>query len=211
MEAITNFYYENNAQKLHRMVDRVIKSLKFHDIDVEDFYSLANEVFTIVLRDYDKEQDFDGFLYSSLYKKFCTEMTGRTRDKRCTKEEVEEEDEQGKKVIQKKVVADIRLDAPIKDGENSTYGDLVADKNTVETEVIGEEKREEWHNEVKKYLKSLSPLQREIAFLISDNFTPDEICEELHITMSHYNNSVRRIFADEKTKILIPLVEKGSK
>ena len=211
METILKAYYKNNAQKLHKMVDRVLKSLKFYDIDVEDFYSLANEVFTIVLRDYDKEQDFDGFLYSSLYKKFCTEMTGRTRNKRCTKEEVEEEDEQGKKVIQKKVVADIRLDAPIKDGENSTYGDLVADKNTVETEVIGEEKREEWHKEVKKYLKSLSPLQREIAFLISDNFTPDEICEELHITMSHYNNSARRIFADEKTKILIPLVEKGSK
>ena len=211
MDSVTNLYYENNANKLHKMVDRVLKSLKFHDIDVEDFYSLANEVFTIVLRDYNKEQDFDGFLYSSLYKKFCTEMTGRTRDKRCTKEEIEEENEQGNKVIQKKVVADIRLDAPIKDGENSTYGDLVPDKNTVESEVIGEEKREEWHKEVKKYLESLSPLQRKIAFLLSDNFTPEEICEDLHITMSHYNNSVRRIFAHEKTKILIPLVEKGSK
>ena len=99
MDSVTNLYYQNNAKKLHKMVDKVLKSLKFYDIDVEDFYSLANEVFTIVLRDYDKEQDFDGFLYSSLYKKFCTEMTGRTRNKRCTKEEVEEEDEQGKKVL----------------------------------------------------------------------------------------------------------------
>lgn len=209
MDSITNLYYENNAKKLRIMVDQVLFNLRFRDIDHEDFYSLANEVFIRVLRDYDEKQDFDGFLYSCLDKKFKTEMTYRTRDKRCLKREIERIDKEGNLVIEKEVVKDIRLDAPINDNENSTYGDLIADELDVERKIFEEDEREKWHIEVKQYLSSLSPLQRKIAFLLSDNYTPEEICEELHITIQHYANSVKRIFADEKIKVLRPLVEKG--
>lgn len=190
------------------MVDKVLRKLKFRDIDYEDFYSLANEVFTSVLNNYDKEKDFDGFLYSCLDKKFKTEMTKRTRDKRCMKIEIEETDEFGNRITKKEVIPDIRLDAPLKDGENSTFGDVIADKTLIEERVIKRDVKEEWHIEVKLYLKSLSPLQRKIAFMLSEGYLPDEICEELHITMNHYKNSVKRIFADEKIKILRPLVER---
>lgn len=209
MDSITNLYYENNAKKLRTMVDKVLYKLRFRDIDYEDFYSLANEVFIGVLRDYDESQDFDGFLYSCLNKKFKTEMTYRTRNKRCLKREIKRIDEDGNLIIEREVIEDIRLDAPIGDSENSTYGDLLADKSDTEGKVFKEDEREKWHIEVKQYLASLSPLQRKIAFLMSDNYTPEEICEELHITMQHYSNSVKRIFADEKIKVLRPLVEKG--
>mgnify|MGYP003291857123 CR=1 FL=1 len=63
MVNILNTYYSNNASKLRKMVDKILIKLKFHDIDNEDFYSLANEIFVDVLRRYDKKQDFDGFLY----------------------------------------------------------------------------------------------------------------------------------------------------
>lgn len=208
MDSITILYYKNNAKLLHDMVDKVLHGLKFKNIDYEDFYSLANEVFISVLKNYDKEKDFDGFLYSCLDKKFKTEMTRRTRDKRCTKIEIEDKDEYGNKIIKKKVVPDIRIDAPLKDGENYTFGDMIADKTLIEEKVLGEDEKEEWHIEVKQYLKSLSPLQRKIAFMLSDNYLPNEICKELHITMNHYTNSVKRIFADEKIKILRPLVER---
>ena len=98
------------------------------------------------------------------------------------------------------------MDAPIKDEDNSTFGDLIADKTDVENEIFGKEDREEWHKEVKQYLSSLSPLQKRIIFMLSDNYTPDEICEDLHIDISHYNHSVNRMFADEKIKILRPLM-----
>lgn len=210
MDSITNLYYENNAKKLRNMVDKVLYKLRFRDIDHEDFYSLANEVFIKVIRDYDERQDFDGFLYSSLDKKFKTEMTYRTRNKRCLKREITRTDEDGNLVIEKEIIEDIRLDAPIGDKENSTYGDLIEDKsNTIEKKIFEEDEREKWHIEVKQYLASLSPLQRKIAFLLSDNYTSEEICEELHITMQHYSNSVERIFADDKIKVLRPLVEKG--
>ncbi len=208
MDSITILYYKNNAKKLHNMVDKILYRLKFRDIDYEDFYSLANEVFTSALNNYDKEKDFDGFLYSCLNKKFKTEMTRRTRDKRCTKIEIENIDEFGNKIIRKKIIPDIRIDASLKEGESFTFGDIIADKTLIEEKVIGGDEREEWHTEVKQYLKSLSPLQRKIAFMLSDNYLPDEICKELHITMNHYKNSVKRIFADEKIKILRPLVER---
>lgn len=192
VETIINSYYENNAKKLRNMVDKILFKLKFVDVDNEDFYSLANEIFVDVLKRYDNQQDFDGFIYSCLVNKFKTEMTRRNRQKRqADRMSLSWEEKVGN------------------NEETLTIGDIVADDKTIESEVFKEE-RDEWRREVKEYLKKLSPLQRQIAFLLSDNNTPDEICEELHITMKHFENSVKRIFADERIKPLRPLVEKGN-
>lgn len=202
-------YFENNAKKLSDMIDKILRKLRF-DVDNSDFYSMGNEIFIEVLRRYDEIQDFDGFLYSCLEKKFKTEMTRRTRDKRCIKTEVVEKDLDGNEVVKKVIVPDVRLDAPLNDeDEETTIGDVTAGNNTVESEVFKEEKREEWRSEVKEYLDNLSPLQRKIAFLLSDNNTPDEICEELHITMKHFDNSLKRILADERIRPLRTLIERN--
>ena len=191
MEAIINAYYVNNASKLHKMVDKILFKLKFVDVDREDFYSLANEIFVDVIKRYNGKQDFDGFLYSCLTNKFKTEMTRRNRQKR-----------QADKMA-------LSLEEKVgNDDKNVTIGELIADKNTVESEIF-KEKKEEWRKEVKEYLEKLSPLQRKIAFLMSDNNTPDEICEELHITMKHFENSLKRILSDERIKILRPIVERN--
>ena len=191
MEAILNSYYKNNAQKLRVMVDKILFKLKFHDVDNEDFYSLANEIFVDVLRRYDSKQDFDGFLYSCLTNKFKTEMTRRNRQKRqADRMSLSWEEKVGS------------------EEDNYTVGDMIADKKTIEGEIF-KEKKEEWRREVKEYLQKLSPLQRKIAFLLSDNNTPDEICEELHITMQHFENSLKRILADERIKPLRPLAERN--
>ena len=78
MEAIINAYYTKDAKKLHKMVDKILIKLKFN-VDNEDFYSLANEVFVDVIKRYDNSKSFDGFLYSCLTNKFKTEMTRRNR------------------------------------------------------------------------------------------------------------------------------------
>lgn len=202
-------YFQNDAKKLYDMIDKILQKLRFN-VDKSDFYSLGNEIFIDVLKRYDEIQDFDGFLYSCLEKKFKTEMTRRTRDKRCIKTEVIEKDLFGNDVIKKVIVPDVRLDAPLSDeDEETTIGDVTAGNNTVESEVFKEEKREEWRSEVKEYLDNLSPLQRKIAFLLSDNNTPDEICEELHITMKHFDNSLKRILADERIRPLRTLIERN--
>lgn len=191
MQQIINEYYQDNAKKLRGIVDKILFKLKFHDVDNEDFYSLANEIFVDVLKRYDASKDFNGFLYSCLVNKFKTEMTRRNRYKRQTdKMALSLEEKVGN------------------DEDNVTIGETIADKNTIESELF-EEKKEEWRREVKEYLQKLSPLQRKIAFLLSDNNTPYEICEELHITMQHFENSLKRILADERIKPLRPLVERN--
>lgn len=201
-------YFKNDGKKLYGLIDKILQKLKF-EVDKSDFYSLGNEVFIDVLARYDGKQDFDGFLYSCLEKKFKTEMTRRTRDKRCVKAEIVEKDINGKKVIRKVIIPDIRLDAPIDEESDTTHGDLIASNSTVESEIFKEDNEYEWRSEVLEYINSLSPLQKKIAFLLSYNNTPDEICEELHITMKHFENSLKRILADEKIRPLRALVERN--
>ena len=74
MEAIINSYYNNNAQKLHKMIDKIIFRLKFN-VDNEDFYSLGNEIFIDVINRYDGKQQFDGFLKSVVYPTYVKNMT----------------------------------------------------------------------------------------------------------------------------------------
>lgn len=192
MEDILSIYYADNAKKLRSMVNKILLNFGgYSQKDFDDFYSLANEVFVDVMRRYDGLQSFEGFLYSCLLNKIKTEMTRRNREKR------------------KADRMSISIDTPIGDDENSTIGDVIADNSTIENELFEKEKREEWKKEIKEYLNGLSPLQKKIAFLLSDNSTPYEICEELHITMKHFENSMKRILSDEKIKPLRPLVERN--
>ena len=191
MDQILITYYANNAKKLHMTVNKIL--LKFgglSDKDKDDFYSLANEVFVDVMNRYDNSQSFDTFLYSCLSNKIKTEITKRNREKR------------------KADRMSISIDTPIGDDENSTIGDMIASDNNIEKELFERNKKVEWRKEVNDFLNSLSPLQRKIAFLLSDNNTPSEICEELHITIKHFENSMKRILADERIKPLRPLVER---
>lgn len=191
MEQILNKYYADNAKKLHKVVDKILKRFGgLSDKDVDDFYSLSNEVFVDVMARYDDSQSFDAFLYSCLLNKIKTEMTRRNREKR------------------KADRMSISINTPIGDDENCTIGDMIASDFSIEKELFEKDKREEWSEEANMYLDSLSPLQRKIAFLLSDNNTPNEICEELHITLKHFENSMKRILADERIRSLRPLVER---
>ncbi len=192
MEQILITYYANNAKKLHKIVDKILfKFGGLSDKDLDDFYSLANEVFVDVMNRYDESRSFDGFLYSCLSNKIMSEITKRNREKR------------------KADRTSISIDTPIgDDDERCTIGDMIADDFTIEKELFEKNEEEEWRKEVNEYLNSLSPLQRKIAFLLSDNNTPSEICEELHITIKHFENSMKRILADERIKPLRPLVER---
>lgn len=181
---MTELYYKNNAQKLHNLVDKILFKLKFTNIDKEDFYSIANEVFVDVIRRYDKKQDFNGFLYSCLTNKFKTEMTRRNRQKR-----------QGDN-------NSVSMDSPIGDDEYSTLGDMIADKNTIEKEFF-EEKEEGYSKKMCQYLSKLSDLQKEVLHLISIGFMPSEILEELHINQKIYEDCYNAIHSYRNTQILM--------
>ena len=182
MEKIILSYYEDNAKKMRTMIDKILFRLKFN-VDNEDFYSLGNEVFLDVLNRYDGKQDFDGFLYSCLVRKFKTEMTRRNRYKR-----------QADRMA-------ISIDSPVGEDENMTLSDIIADKDTIE-KIFFEENEDAYSAEMQRYLSRLSILQREVLRLISIGFNPNEILTELHINKKQYEDCYQAIHSYKNISLL---------
>jgi len=184
MERILITYYANNARKLHKVVDKIL--LKFGgltDKDLDDFYSLANEVFTDVMRRYDDSQSFDAFLYSCLLNKIKTEITRRNREKR------------------KADRMSISIDTPVGDSENSTIGDMICDDFSIEKEIF-EKNDEGYSRKMLLYLSKLSDLQKEVLRLNIAGYLPNEIREELHITDKQYNDCQTAIHSYRNVSVL---------
>lgn len=170
MEAVLTTYYADNARKLHRMVDKIL--LKFgglSDKDMDDFYSLANEVFVDVMRRYDHAQPFEVFLYSCLSNRIKTEMTRRHREKRMADR------------------LSVSIDMPIGDDEDVTVGDMIADSFDMEQEIL-QEKGERYSKRMRLYLSRLSNLQREVLHLTTAGYLPGEIRKELQINAKQYTD-----------------------
>lgn len=181
---IVDMYYENEATKLYNMIDQIIFKLRF-DVDNEDFYSLANEIFLDALCRYDGKQDFNGFLYSCLRNKFKTEMTRRNRIKRKA-------DKMALSLEEKVTNCE----------ENIRILDILTDKKTVENEYF-EHNQDGYSKKMTVYLGRLSTLQREVLRLISIGFSTNEILEELHINRKMYEDCYSAIHSYKNKQILM--------
>ena len=184
MEQILNSYYENNARKLHRMVDKIL--LKFGGIsnkDLDDFYSLANETFADALKRYDNAQSFDGFLYACLSNKIKTEMTRRNRIKRMADR------------------MSVSLDAPVRDEDGCALGELLADSFDMEKEAF--ESVSATAYKLERYLAMLSRRQKEVLELLSYCYKAVEIQKALHMTQREYSDALDGIRSYENIKILL--------
>lgn len=184
MDKLLITYYSNNAKKLHKLVDKIL--MKFGGLsnkDLDDFYSLANEVFVDVMRRYDNSQSFEGFLYSCLTNKIKTEMTRRNREKRRADR------------------MSISIDTPIDDDENTTIGDMIADNVTVE-KVVFDENEEGYSKRMLIYLSRLSSLQKEVLRLNIAGYLPGEIREELHISEKEYTDCYAAIHSYRNVSVL---------
>lgn len=201
MEETIRSYYENNAYRLRRTADGILWKLRFQDVDREDFYSLANEVFANVLRDFDTQKDFDAFLYACLEKRFKTEMTARNRYKRRAVTVVEEMDAYGNIVRTEQYIPDDSIDRCIGDEDGSTLGDILAGADTVETEIF-DKRKEGYSRKMVSYLNRLSGLQRNVLCLISAGYRPEEIRKELHISGKQYANCCEAIHAYRNISVL---------
>ena len=184
MEQILNTYYADNAKKLHKVVDKIL--LKFgglSDKDLDDFYSLANEVFVNVIKRYDGEQSFDGFLYSCLSNKIMSEITRRNREKR------------------KADRMSISIDTPVGEDKSLTLRDTIADDFDVEKEAL-EDDEEEYSSKMLLYLSKLSNLQKEVLKLNIAGYLPNEIREELHINEKEYADCYAAIHSYRNVSVL---------
>lgn len=178
-------YYENDGKLLRKVVDEILVRLKYHDVQKDEFLSLADEVIANAIYDYDFKQDFKGYIYRCLENKFKTYMTRLNRIKRTADRiAVSLEEKCGN------------------DCNSATYAEFIADKNTIESEFFSE-KEEAYSKSMTDYLCKLSELQKEVLRLISIGFTSCEIIEELHITQKQYNDCYSAIHSYKNIKILM--------
>lgn len=177
-------YYENNARKLHDMADRILRRFGgLSDKDVQDFYSLANEVFYDAMLRYNGEQPFDGFLYSCLNNKFKSEMTRLNRQKRQADRNV------------------ISIDTPIGEDGNLTIGDTLPSDFDMDT-VIEKKTGGIYDEKVERYLSSLSRIQRQIVEMKMDDVPVSVMKEQLHLSDKQYEKHWNVIRSYERISIL---------
>ena len=182
---ILDTYYADNARKLHKVVDKILS--KFGGLsgkDIDDFYSLANEVFWDVIRKYDCEQSFDGFLYSCLSNKIMSEITRRNREKR------------------KADRMSTSLDAVNGDNEECNLLDFIpSDFDTFE-EAIKKQESEQYQDKVQRYISKLSNMQVNILNLLIDGYKPGEIQKIMEISPVIYTDNLQIMRSYENIKIL---------
>ena len=181
----TESYYADDAKKLHNVVDRILS--KFGGLsgkDMDDFYSIANEVFTDVLKRYDGVQPFDGFLYSCLSNKIMTEITRRNREKRKADRMC------------------ISLDVTNGDREQCNLLDLMASDFDTFDEVIKAQESWQYQDKVQMYIARLSNRQVSILNLLVDGYMPNEIRQILEISPGEYSDDMQIMRSYENVKIL---------
>ena len=210
MEEILNSYYENNAAKLHKMVNQIFyrKFGGITDRDMDEFYSVANDVFADIwkYKRYDSSKgDFEGFLYRALNLAFVYELKRQNRDKRRTKIDVL--DENGNKVLDKNgkpkkiSIPDVYMDAPINEGENLTIGDTLQSDFNMDT-ILLEKNKNYYSDKIEKFLDSLSLTQRHIAQLIMKGYDTKKIKSIMDITDKQYRDSWNVICSYDKKRAL---------
>lgn len=184
MQIVTT-YYADNAKRLKKMVDKILhRFYELSDKDLDDFYSLANEVFLDVIRRYDESQSFEAFLFSCLSNKIKTEMTRRHREKR------------------KADRLSVSIDTPIGDDENCILADIIPSDFEMENEAFGESYKERFSERMVSYLNRLSNTQRQVLFMMADGYLPQEIEKELQMSRKEYANCCAAIRSYENTSIV---------
>ena len=181
-EEILTSYYADNGKKLHRLIDMLL--LKFgglSDKDNADFYSLGNAIFMNVLNRWNPDEGtaFETYLSICLNNKIRSEISKRNCRKRAGN------------------LNTVSLDACIGDDEDS-YITLIADDTNIEAELIDNNALSET---MEAYLRKLSPLQRDILYMLADGSPSDEICIKLHIRYKDFCSHMAVIRSYDKVKI----------
>lgn len=185
LQPYINTYYADNARKLHKVVDKIL--FKFGGLsnkDMDDFYSLANEVFVQAMRRYDHTQSFDGFLYSCLSNKIMTEITRRNREKRRADR------------------LSISLDSVNQEEEECSLLDFIASDFDTFEEAAKTQENGQYQDKVQLYISKLSNLQVTILNLLIDGYKPNEVRGLLEISQREYAENMQTMRSYENIKIL---------
>lgn len=205
IDEVINELFANNAKKLQKICNKeMMKFGGISNMDYDDFYSRVGWDISIARKRFDptKGKTFKEYIYGIVKFSVRKEIKHRNREKRQIVVEVEEKDCTGEMKKHKEYVKNLSIDSPIGEEENSTVGDMVADKDTIESLFFGEN-RGTYSKEMNEYLSKLSVLQQNVLYLISIGFTSNEIIEELHINKKLYEDCYNAIHSYRNISILM--------
>lgn len=182
-----------------------------NDKDIDEFYGIGTDVLIEIWKkhkngnetfDFSKG-DFDGYVYNSIRMAIIDEFKRQNRDKRKTK--VFLMDDNGNKVLDEKTgkpikvpVPDIRLDAPLKDGEDATLKDMIPSDFEMNKEIQGICKNEK----IEYFLKNLPMIQRQISEMIMEGFSVSEIKEKMNLSSKEYVDNFQQLCSFKNISIL---------
>ena len=196
-----NFYTQRYYCKLHTMVDGILKNFGgISNKDIDDFYSLGNEVFVLAANTYNGQGEFCGFLRLCLQKKIKSMISQRNRQKRSHVEVVHHPDGTIEKVYHPILSVD-----SIVEGENGdtfvTLGEIIPSKFDLNDE-LSKEMGTLFGGKADEYLDKLPETQRHIVLLLRDGYVASEIKKILHINEKEYADQMLGIRANENVSVL---------
>ena len=181
-----DFYLKNDCRELKRIVISILKT-RFGWIpesDYDDFISIGMQVAWDCEKKFDKTKgaEFKTYFINCLLRKIKTRVTFINRNKRCLR------DENGD------LITNVSLDALIEDGDAPLMTMAVLDSYDFETE--------KFSDKMTMYLQKLSKTQKKILFLISEDYSSDEIKTMLKITSEEYSDAYATIRSYRNVSIL---------
>ncbi len=193
-------YSANDMAKLKRIIYKPLSMFGgVLQMDYDDFLSRANLTLWQLAECFDETRGvpFDVFLRKRMTFKIMQEKTYEQREKRTpylrNKEGERIRNENGEYLTEQFVCMDEVTEDGIKIGEKVASDFRIEDELP---EIFGVS------DKVEKYLDRLSSVQRDIVFLLSDGYSPDEIRDFLHISRREYRDNLDGIRAYENVKIL---------
>lgn len=210
-DEIQQTYLDNDMCELKKICKTLIYKKKkssqdlptLHDAELE---SLAVEVFLSSLLKYnsDVKCTFKTYLYGNIWRKYWTYTRDIERKKRCVfVPDIDEET--GKQKFDKdgnpkeKPVFDISIYSQIDEDGMQLWETFVSGK-TVEDVVFQND--QEMSSLMREYTSKLSRVQSVILHMLADGFNEEEILQNLHISKSLYNDSLKAIRNNSNTRIL---------
>ena len=188
VDEIIKWLFSNEARELKRICNKEMSKFGgISDMDCPDFYSQAGWDVSKASKRYNPSsgKTFKEYIYGVIKLSVCKEMSRRNRKKRKNIIEKEVIDESGNVKIVKEYISNVSFDAP--NPEDVDLIEKLPSPKNVEDEVFSQD----ISDATRKYLDNLSTDQRNVALLIMDGYSKDEIIIILHMELNEFNDCMQ--------------------
>ena len=180
------------SKELRKLVEKILIPFRggFDSSEKDEFYSIAGEVFTEIIDQYDPDKgNFDAFFSACLSRRIKDYFRRKNRDKRMQKVRLPDGTVQ--------YIKPVSIDEEIREDREETLADCIPDNKTVEDTVFGNE-----DGRAERYLATLSQRQRKIVELLVEGYSRLEIMKMLELSGKIYDQEMSQIRSFEKISIL---------